>query len=659
MARRVALLIGAEADDLAGVRNDLAWMGCCLKERGFRVLRASPEMGAEFAADYKGIKAALQYLVDHVKEYEAVVIYYSGHGASFPNPKYMDGRGRSRQEPDRLAFLVPTDYGIGGFNGLLLSEFHAYLHHIADAEANLAVILDCCFAAEIVRGVAQGKLEGNTVSQTRTRVATFRDELKAPAKEHVAEFGRQDIRADECLPNVIRLVACGPRETAQELRVPELNRIHGVLTAALCYCLRELQGATTTWEGLATKIRSLVNALRHTQRPFIKGPVRRLLFSTRDLAPRWGIAVGPSTLHPHGDVFLEAGAIAGVKPGQLYTVRSTTRIPSQQRMSWEVSTPIIALARVREVTAACATLELHPVEAGVTPKDDDPRLFGARAYLVETDPRAAVRVSTEESKYLPVLRSMLPISLTSIGEAPNELPVIAEVVAKNGTLEIRQPSGEALRAPVPFCPKRYGDASEDAIHYMNATLETIVRAHHLATLCSGTGDAELTRGLTWSIEYVSSRGREIEDDPGDCPPRQLAADESVILTVRVTDQRASALRAWFFQVDDVGVISLLSRQFPTGAALEVGPGFTCGVAVNGDRVGRRLRRPSCVPKRTRVTTRLVLIVTDGEADLSYLETGPPPRYRELSGRGPTRGPENQPGLASATRWIVRQRVLTL
>ncbi|WP_327000455.1 caspase family protein [Dactylosporangium sp. NBC_01737] len=142
---RRALLIGSQTHGLRGVHDDVASMRDALAGFGFQARTLVGEQ-----AGYDGIVDAYRALIADTADGDAVVVYYSGHGARYRNPL----AARDPDSPAWLQYLVPTDLpgaAAGTFRGVLAEELSLLQSALTARTGNVTTILDCCHAARMSR----------------------------------------------------------------------------------------------------------------------------------------------------------------------------------------------------------------------------------------------------------------------------------------------------------------------------------------------------------------------------------------------------------------------------------------------------------------------------------------------------------------------------
>lgn len=297
-----ALVIGAETAGLTGVDNDArdvaAWlMGC-----GFDV-----DLRIGGAATRDSILDGLRALAVDVCEDTAAVVYYGGHGG------VLEVQDAQRS---RLGYLVPTDHEVGGrFRSITELEWSASIAALTARTRNVAVIHDCCHAAQTVRG-APPRL--GRVRALRP-VPVSADDVRAIVR---AVGGDGGIAHPLGNPDAVRLTASGARGLAWE-RAGAGGRVQGVFTSSLIAEVSALEGGpgTVSWAEIGGRVRERVLRATGRQRPEIEGPARRRMFGVDVIDVPAKISV-----RPHGRRFvMAAGRVHGVERGDVFRSVSSAR----------------------------------------------------------------------------------------------------------------------------------------------------------------------------------------------------------------------------------------------------------------------------------------------------------------------------------------------
>src|SRR4051812_34207437 len=194
-----------------------------------------------------GIRAAYRALLDHTATDDAVVVYYSGHGARVRNPD---------AEAEWVQYLVPVDLADAGdaeFRGILADELSLLQWQLTMRTTNVTTILDCCHAARMSRNPA---LLPKTPARPTVR------SWAAVRAEQARLRGHPTARAlsGDSNPAAVRLVACGPGEAAYELPADSAAGARGALTSALVQVLGQPGSEDLSWHELIGLLRPLVSA---------------------------------------------------------------------------------------------------------------------------------------------------------------------------------------------------------------------------------------------------------------------------------------------------------------------------------------------------------------------------------------------------------------
>jgi len=280
MAR--AIVIGAETFGLAGVDNDARDVSGWLTRAGFAVdLRMTGE------ATRAGMLDGLRALVAAARADEPCVVYFSGNGGILE----LAGSPSSR-----FSFLVPYDQVRGGaFCGVLELEWSALIAALTARTRNVAVIHDCCYAAQMVRTAHLARERPRALERMTARASDVPGLAEEPA---VYPLGN---------PDAVRLAAAGARDVAWE-RAAADGRVRGVFTEALLAEIEALGERALSWAALGRRVRERVLRTTGRQRPEIAGPIERRVFGIDTLDAPLRIAVRPAGRR----LVLAAGRVHGV-----------------------------------------------------------------------------------------------------------------------------------------------------------------------------------------------------------------------------------------------------------------------------------------------------------------------------------------------------------
>lgn len=280
MAR--ALVLGAETGGLAGVDNDARDVSGWLTRAGFAV-----DLRMAGAATRAAMLDGLRGLIADARADEACVVYFSGNGGVLE----LAGSPSARFD-----FLVPSDHVRGGaFCGVLELEWSALIAALTARTRNVAVIHDCCYAAQMVR----------TAHLARERPRAL-ERVTAPAS-YVPGLAEDPAVYPLGNPDAVRLAAAGARDVAWE-RAAADGRVRGVFTEALLAEIEALGERALSWAALGRRVRERVLRTTGRQRPEIAGPIDRRVFGIDTLDTPTRIAVRPAGRR----LVLAAGRVHGV-----------------------------------------------------------------------------------------------------------------------------------------------------------------------------------------------------------------------------------------------------------------------------------------------------------------------------------------------------------
>jgi len=270
MTRR-ALVIGCQTGVLNGVLNDVARMTAMLSSHGFDVHSITQR-----DATREGILAAFDSLIAHTRPDDAVVVYYSGHGASVRNPDYLRAAREGRVVPANIRMIVPFDKPEGSdkdFRAVLSYELSAFFWQLTGVTRNVTAIFDCCYSGKMARG---HETRGGGTPKCLLNPSTHG--LEATLR-HLDGTGRLlDAANPEGNPDTVRLVASRPDEIAIEYK-NAAGEDAGVFTDALLAVLAETGDRDdVTWKDVGALARKRVLEAPSDQHPDVEGAADRLLF---------------------------------------------------------------------------------------------------------------------------------------------------------------------------------------------------------------------------------------------------------------------------------------------------------------------------------------------------------------------------------------------
>lgn len=574
MTRR-ALLIGSATHGLTGTGADLDRMQQVLSAFDFTVdVRSGPR------ATRAGILEGWESLIGATMRGDLALFYYTGHGALAPNP----GAGTPGGGPRAFQSIVPTDIDAStedDFRGILGLELSGLLARLGERTDNAVAILDCCHATGLCRdgrGVRPKALE----QPLQTGLLAHLGKLRAAG----VRLGCAGIDGN---PGCVVVAACGAEESAWEIQTPS-GATCGALTDALAAALSEASGAAITWEALGRRVRDRVAAILPWQRPEAIGPVRRVLFSTEEIAEDGSLGV----VLRDGRAALSAGRLFDVRPGDLFAIR-----PVSEALPTDAP---LAMATVQSVGASESPVSLDPPGASIP--------AGARAVLARrAASRAPIAVAGTGDARERLSRAVESCPLTRVA-AEGESPA-GSLALSGDDVEARDRDGNLLFSPRPFA------AAQAAIA---GALRSLARAQWLRKLWSGpspTFDADAF-SVTWGVVEQG------EARPLPLSGARLRAGQRLFVTL---SSRAPA--TLYFHVFEIGVdqaVSSLTRSRPSGVDLAPGSRpFVVGEDDLGDLQGLPASWPAQVPipgggADPARGASLVVVVCDAPQDLRPAET---------------------------------------
>ncbi|NUT95365.1 MAG: caspase family protein [Saccharothrix sp.] len=558
---RKALLIGAQTGGLTGVANDVAAMADALARWGFHSTRCEGEN-----AGRAGILDAYERLIGQARPDDAVVVYYSGHGAYSPDPE----RGWGTPGHKVLQLIEPTDFTESteeDFRGITSLELSVLLARLTERTRNVTVVLDCCHSAHMSRDrdpVVKGRSRPVPARLIRAHLDTLRREglpVDLPATGN---------------PHAVRIVACGPEQLAGEAANADGVRM-GYLTDALTRSLTELRdsGLAVSWATVVDRVRQRVLAAWPSQRPEVEGPARRVVFDTAETDP---VATFP--VSPVGDRVRIAGApLFGVRPGDEFVVMpDDTPEPDDHRKLGDVVVGQVDAQAAYGVLSTGAPVPL-----------------GARAHLVRSAlPALPVRITGDDPRLATVARLVEPVPVVRAAEDAE-----VRVEAESGGLVVHDAIGP-LHAP----------QTADAVV---ANLKRVAQARALRCL---TEDPWLALGTPVSITFAR-----VDDGVAVPLPRSGAVVHSgQAISVEVRNEGTSTV---YVSLLDIGVshqISVLNPSSPSGVRLDAGRSYTFGGHDHTGRLaGLAVSWPHSVPAATPRPETIMVLVSAEPTDTRVLE----------------------------------------
>ncbi|TCO52927.1 caspase family protein [Actinocrispum wychmicini] len=575
-----ALLIGAATGELSGVGNDVTAMADTLERWGFSSVRCERENASRAA-----ILDAYERLIGQARPDDAVLVYYSGHGAYAADPK----RGSGTPSPNTLQLIVPTDIDEStedDFRGITSPELSVLLARLTERTRNVTVVLDCCHSAHMSR-------VGNRVVKGRTR--------PIPASmimAHIDMIKRDGLALDlwhpPGNPYAVRIVACAPEQQAFEAANADGVQM-GYLTDALTRYLTKARtsGTTVSWATVMNQVRQRVLDVCASQRPEAEGPARRVVFDTAELDP---VASLPVT-QVRDRIRIAGAPLFGVRPGDEFVVMpDDTPDPDDVRKVGDV--------RVDQIDGQAA---YGPLVA----RDPDTSVpLGARAHLIRTA--------------LPPLPVAIDPQLDALVRAVGPVPIVR--VAEDGeTAPVRVEAGPAGLTIHDAIGPLHAPHTDQAV--VVAGLKRLARARALRCLTEEPGLALTTP--------VSIRFGRVAGGKAVPMPRSggvVHSGQSICVTVRNESEIAETVYVSLLDVGVSGQISVLNPSSPSGMRLAAGKEYVFGGNdFTGKLPGMAVSWPASMPADVARPETIVVLVSSEPTETHVLtQAGVTSRESRLS-----------------------------
>jgi Caspase domain len=580
MSRR-ALLIGSQTGGLTGVHADVDLMRMTLE-----ALQFETQTVTEAQATREGILSAYRGLVDAAQDADAVLVYYSGHGARYRNPLAVN----DPEAPRYLQFIIPTDFDDAPgdeFRGVLAEEMSLLQAELTRKTPNVTTVLDCCHSARMSR-------DPSRLPRAReTRGISF-DAIRATYEAARNAPGVDRIETDSN-PLAVRVVACAPDQSAYELNLPDGSR-HGALTATFANLLGDQSASRLTWRQLLEGLRPAVMDLVEFQRPEIEGPTDRYLFTTEE---RSSTAVLPVIIDA-GTPYLVAPSLFGVGEGDTYALVVAGEGPEAP----------LATAVVDHVQDGRARLAVR--EGGL-----GPRTSGIEAHPVRVAlGRRPVAVSPPGDPDAQRVAAVLGESPHVRVVEPGALGLLATVEVGDGGMRLLDAAGEPLQDVA-------RSVDDSSLRSLGRDVLQLARAAHLRDLPSGEGGAALPDDVT--VEYVrlTDEGESLLEASG----QHLFDGDRIVVRLRNNGEKQRF--ASVFDVGLRGAITLLSTSEPAGLTLAPGDVHELYRGPAG-LTGMELYWPDDLPRTAPRPESIVTVITDRRQDLTRLHQPGVSRAREES-----------------------------
>lgn len=573
MTRR-ALLVGSQTFGLAGCDADVALMHDVLASRGYSEIQV---LGGP-AATRDGITSGFERLIAETNTADAVVVYYSGHGGRIPLP---DWRARQAAGQEAFAqFIVPFDMDettAADFRGILSLELSRFQSRLTEITPNVTTILDCCHSGLMAR-------DAQLVPKAISRAFPYEGALDKLAElEALSSPGAADGN-----PHAVRIVACGPSQSAFEgVSIRRAGARHGLLTDALASLLIATDGSRVSWRTLAERLRAAITTVTVTQRPEVEGPSNRIPFTEEEDRNPGAVPVTVT----NGEAWIEGAELLGVTAGDQYVLLDEA---GQQLGRATAAAPAVGRAQLQ--TADDRRFLLERVTA--LPFRTFARLPVSLSLPDEL--REDMIAAIEDSKSL----FASDAAITPIG-----------MVTFDGGLLVCD------GARLPLHTGRL-DAGRPGIRAALALLERVARAVRFRDLRPGDDAVRLVQPTEVTIMRHAEDGSQIAVTGNG--ERLFVGDR---LSVSVRNLGRQPLYFWVFDVGTSSEIALVTDASPSGRELSPAgePGDRQTVGGPG---GTALEWSPSAPRDGERPETLVVIIADRPQDLSPLQSRDAARRRQ-------------------------------
>jgi hypothetical protein len=565
---RRALLVACPFANLRGPERDVETMTEALRKNGFNDIMTCT--GTE--ATREGIMKRWDELVHRVMPDDAIVFYYSGHGALVkPGSNDIKDRNQSRS----LQFIVPMDYDKSNkkhFKGILDVEMSHFLWQITKKTKNVTAILDCCHSGRMARNPKLGSrsspkfLSGIQYHDIDPLVRKFQQETPLDGEGY-----------PQGNPFTVRIVAGTQGESAWEHEDQE-EKWQGALTKALGTALEDAAGRAISWHTTMIRVREIIAASNCPQHPNAEGPSKRIHFTLDESDP------GVFGFHSDGKIAtIEGGKIAGFSKNDVFAL-----LPhgSESRAPW------FAKARLSSVDAFEAMADIFEMRSGRgTPE-------GGIAILIER----ALRPS--------------PISI------PPDMMELQQALGDSSFLRVSTPD-DTERLPILRLEEDsvilYDEGGievfrsfSDQNQQIRRAVEQLTRAKLFRSM-RPTEWEQLEHKLEIDFSVVpASQGRSISSSG------YVSVGEKACIWLHNNGTRP--LYVNLFNVNVAGKISLLNDDEPGGIEVEGQSTKVYGQNRQGENEGKAFFWPRGVPVYESIGESLILVVTDRLVNLRHVES---------------------------------------
>lgn len=525
-------------------------------------------------ATRQGILDNWKELTERTMPGDAVVFYYSGHGALVKPDSSED---RDRTQSALVQFILPMDYDktqTNDFKGILDAEMSHFLWQITAKTKNVTVILDCCHAGRMARNPKLGPHSSpkflSAVPHHDIDMLLRRFFQDTPLDSNGYPGGNRF---------TVRIVAGTQGETAWEHEDQE-NKWHGALRKALVVSLEEAAGKSISWHTSMIRVRDILAEGGSPGHPNAEGPSKRIHFTLDERDP-----VEFSFRSRDGVVIIESGRVAGHFKDDVFAF-----LPhgSESPDAWVAKSKVSSVdgfeskADIIEVRSSEATLEL-----GVAV------LIGRalRTSPIETPPHmSGLLAAFESSKFV----------RASTSDEKERLP---SVRLAGGLAVLYDEAGVEV-----FC------SPSDQTRQITRAAEQLVRAKLFRNLRPEALE-ELEHKLEIQFDVVVAGQRRPISSNG-----QSYVSEGDVACIWLDNKGERTLFVNIFNINIAGKILLVNVDNPRGIEIRKRSTYVYGQNRQGEAEGATFSWPEGVPVSEAISESLVFIVTDKIANLQHVES---------------------------------------
>lgn len=241
-----ALLIGSPVDGLARCDTDLGFMKEALQGHGFEDIDERRDQGAV----RDGIREGYRALIEASDEGDVALVDHRATGRLPGTPRPASpAAARSFTGASSRSTTINRPKATSAASRIAL---HVARGSYTAKTANVTVILDCCHAARMSRDIRARRPRALRDPRADRRREALRGLLADRAR-----LARVDVESN---PLAVRLVACGPDDSAWEYAIAP-DRIGGVFTEAVARALRDPGASGATWESIGRSVRDCVTGI--------------------------------------------------------------------------------------------------------------------------------------------------------------------------------------------------------------------------------------------------------------------------------------------------------------------------------------------------------------------------------------------------------------